>query len=370
MQETTTRQADLAEIVAALEKRQTLADDFVVPAPTMLVNQAGNLVIRDGGTDGLPYLDFSYEMTNLAHGQLAERLGVPIAYWRRMQADAGLLLAENANYWLARDGRKFLVRTLRGEEGDGLVRAVLSNSYQAVDDLDCLLAVLAGITAAGVEADVKVDLTPSRMVGYVVAEGIAVNAPELLKAYRDPRTGRTGTEFPIVSAGIGFSNSEVGGGAFNLYPRIVFQVCKNGMTRPADGIKTVHVGGKLAEGPVNWAADTQRKNLELITAKARDAVATFLDRPYLEKVIAELQALAGVELTRPAETIEKVAKQLVYTQDQKESILGAFIKGGDTSALGVTHAVTYVAQYEPDGDTAFELENSALRAGELAAALG
>lgn len=366
MQESPIRGGDLTEVVAALNARNQLADDLVVPARRLIISSEGELVLREGGEDGLPVLDTAYELSQLAHGQMAERLDVPVAYWRRMQAHP-LLLAENANYWLGRDSRKFLVRTLRGGDGPGFVRAVLSNSFQAVDDLDVLLAVLAGINAAGIEAQASVDLTERRMVANITAPGIEVNAPELLRAYRDPASGRSGLDYPIVSAGISVSNSEVGHGAFSVMPRIVFLVCRNGMTRPADAIKSIHLGGKLEEGRVNWSSDTHRKNLELVMAKARDAVATFLDRPYLEKVLADLQELAGVELTKPAEAIERVSKQLTFTGEQQTAILDAFIRGGDLSALGVAQAVTFVAQHTEDGDAAFELENAALRAAEMAA---
>jgi len=46
-----------------------------------------------------------------------------------------------------------------------------------------------------------------------------------------------------------------------------------------------------------------------------------------------------------------------------------FIRGGDLTAGGVMHAVTSAAQIQDDADTAHEMESSALRALDLAAAL-
>src|SRR5436190_21348730 len=112
----TIRGAELAEAVAVLNARKTLVDDMVVPASQLVVTAGGRLAIREGGTDDMPIFDTEYDMGSIAHAHLADRLEVPLAYWRRMQAHT-LLLAENANYWLGRDSRKFLIRALRDAEG-------------------------------------------------------------------------------------------------------------------------------------------------------------------------------------------------------------------------------------------------------------
>jgi hypothetical protein len=50
-------------------------------------------------------------------------------------------------------------------------------------------------------------------------------------------------------------------------------------------------------------------------------------------------------------------------------ILDHFIKGGDLTAGGIMHAVTSAAQVQDDGDAAWDMENTALEALQLAAAL-
>ncbi|RSM84379.1 DUF932 domain-containing protein, partial [Streptomyces sp. WAC 01325] len=39
----------------------------------------------------------------------------------------------------------------------------------------------------------------------------------------------------------------------------------------------------MSEGVVEFSQDTQEKNLTLITAQTRDAVATFMNRDYVER---------------------------------------------------------------------------------------
>ena len=66
-----------------------------------------------------------------AHGQLAERVGIPKAYYDRMREHAPALFDTNVNHWLlASDGRR-LVRTL-----DGHARAILSDRYRMLDNDD------------------------------------------------------------------------------------------------------------------------------------------------------------------------------------------------------------------------------------------
>ena len=49
------------------------------------------------------------------------------------------------------DARNFLVRCFRGDPGQpGVARALLSDSYKVMDNFDLLLAVLDGVTQAGV----------------------------------------------------------------------------------------------------------------------------------------------------------------------------------------------------------------------------
>lgn len=58
-------------------------------------------------------------------------------------------------------------------------------------------------------------------------------------------------------------NSETGRGAFTLLPRLVVQVCRNGMTIARGAMRAVHLGERLDEGPVTWSGNTQDKTLAL-----------------------------------------------------------------------------------------------------------
>ena len=95
----------------------------------------------------------------------------------------------------------------------------------------------------------------------------------------------------------------------------------------------------------------------------------FLSPGYAERVVRELEKQAGHRLADAAKTVEVISARLRYTEAQQAQILDHFIKGGDLTAGGIMHAVTSAAQVQGDGDAAWDLENSALDALNLAASL-
>jgi hypothetical protein len=255
-------------------------------------------------------------------------------------------------------------------DGPGVVRAFLSDGYKIIDSLDVLLAALDGVRQAGFPVQIEgCDLTERRMYVRVVCEEVRVLAPALLAGYRSPFTGASGAENPVVFAGFVLTNSETGCGAFTLTPRLVVQVCRNGMTITRDAVRAVHLGERHEEGIVAWSGNTQDKTLALITAKTTDAVQAFLTPAYAGRVVRALERDAGHPVADPQAAVETVSQRLRFTDAQQNEILAQFIRGGDVTAGGVMHAVTAAAQTQADADTAHEMESAALRAMEIAAAL-
>lgn len=385
--QTTTRNATLADLALMLQERQARKVDVVASAPAfrsesgvIVVDGTEPIITDDGVTDG----DGRYRPTVVADEQLADKLGVPIRYLRRMREQRPDLLDANLNGWLhgdvdpetglvgaaGADERKFLLRAFRGDDGgEGVLRAVLSDGYGFLDDLDVLTATLDGVRQSGAEVDVtRCDVTERRMYVKIEAPAVAVVADALLDGYRSPYTGNAGADNPLVHAGFRLVNSEVGCGAFSLVPELTVQVCNNGMTMTRDIMRAVHVGGRLDEGLIRWSADTERKTLQLVSARARDAVATFLDAEYVGRIVDELTAKAQTPIVDPVATVERVGKRMGYTQEQTAGVLDHFIKGGALTSGGVLHAVTSWAQTIDDADQAWEFQTTAIDA--MAAASG
>jgi hypothetical protein len=178
---TTLRNAGLEEMTAILQQQQARKFDLVAPAGRLRVKHgqlalAGldPLIEADGVTDP----NGTYTPTEVFDEGVAARLEIPRAYLRRLREQRPDLYDANVNGWLAgrkplmrypsdlhgdgeavvlREGtapdpRSFLVRLFRGEQtGAGIARALLSNRYARLDNLDGLMAMLAGITEAGIE---------------------------------------------------------------------------------------------------------------------------------------------------------------------------------------------------------------------------
>ncbi|MET9881521.1 DUF932 domain-containing protein [Actinacidiphila glaucinigra] len=369
---TATRNASLADLADLLKSQQADKVDVVAPAAALTAHD-GQVVVRGVApvlsANGVTLADGTYRPTQVADEGIADKLRIPLAYLRRMRAENLPLFDLNVSGWLEADpSRRFLLRTFRStEEGTpGVLRALLSDSYRVIDNFDILTAALTGVRDSGHGVQITgCDLTDRRMLVRVESEHVRVHAPQLLKGYRSPFTGQTGDELPIVSAGFVISNSEVGSGAFTITPRIVVQICRNGMQMGHDALKAVHLGAKLEAGVIRWSADTESKTLDLISARARDAVATFMDRAYVEAKLREIEERAGAPVKDPAAAIEFVAKKLRYTDSVRESVLSHFIQGGQVTAGGVMQAITATAQTLGDADAAHELEGTALTAMAL-----
>ncbi|MEE1737078.1 DUF932 domain-containing protein [Streptomyces sp. BE147] len=367
------RNASLDDMVSLLKAQQDSKIDIVTSAAALRMEEgmlrvAGDLHLLD--ENGVGRAEATLLPTEVFDEQAGAKLLIPVGYLKRTRREHVGLYDANINGWLgSAPERMFMVRTLQDRScGTGVARALMSDRYKVMDNLDVLAAALQGIRQAGhpVEAPVC-DLSDRRMYVRIEAPQIAVAAREMLKDYRSPFSGQSGAELPTVHAGLVISNSEVGCGRVSITPRAVFEVCSNGLTITKDTMQAVHVGAKLDEGTIDWSVPTQTKELELITSKTADAVAHFLSHNYVEQVIDDLTKQATTEIRDPGATVKEVTKQLGIPAETADAIFRHFIKGGQTTAGGVMQAFTSVAQTVKDADAAHTLESKALEALALAA---
>lgn len=369
------RDGSIADMVHLLRNQYENRQDMIQAARGIRA-EGGNLIIAGASQQllwdqGVTSTEGVYLPTEVCDEGISDKLEIPLAYVRRMRATHPELWDANVNGWLDRDpGRKFMIRTFPGFDGTpGVARAFLSHRYQIIDNFDVLTAAMQGIRDAGVGVDILgCDLTERRMHVRAVARNLAQAAPQLLRNYRAPN-GNRGADNPLVSMGIRIRNSELGDGAYVVAPYVVIQVCTNGMTVTQDAQRVVHLGAGKDVGTIQWSHDTNRKSLALITAKTTDAVRAFLQPEYLAEFITGIEAQAATPIVDPNAAILHVSKRLKFTDQQRTEIFRDFISGGDVTAMGVMQAVTSVAQRQPDGDTAANMEARALDALALAASL-
>lgn len=384
----TLRNSDLRTLVQVLKDQHAAKVDLVVPTNSIRLD-AGRLII-DGqelilDDTGVTDPNGAYTTTHVVDQNLADLFGIPVRYIRRMRAEKIGLLDINVNEWAADATGKSLLRIIQGSNVEdptsmGYVRAILSDRYGFRDHLDTVMSVLQGLREVTVVGDdgvekrldasnvTGIDLSDERIYLSVDVPEIKIHAQDLVKNYHF--YDQDSKDNPFMSAGLVFTNSEVGRGAFQILPRAVVQVCKNGMRRDVDGFRKVHLGGRLQEGSINWSVETQDAANEFVKAQVKDAVKSFLSEGYLTNLRDDLLKDAGVEIpgSNAKETVELVGKKLQYSAAEQDMILDDFMANGQLTSGGILHAVTSATQRIENPDRAFEFEGTAVQAMQLAAA--
>jgi hypothetical protein len=417
----TARNATAQDLVTILNEQQASKLDIVVPATSMKAKD-GLIVVKNSEPvltdDGVTTVNGTYRPTEVFDEGVSAKLSIPRQYLRTLRETRPDMYDQNVNGWLhgrsrvttlpaiggqgqraevgrevlyPADDRAFLLRLFKGEGGEGVARAMLSDKYSlSMDNLDILTAVMSGIRDSGVSVITRVtDLSERAMRVRFEAPDVNTLAPGLLDGYRDPFTGgtvrRAGTfdelrqqygahhifsdkDAPVAFMGFDFRNSETGGGAYTLTPVVEMVKCTNGWTIRKEGIRKVHLGSKLAEGLVRPSLDTLQKAGQLVAAETRDAVSQWLDKGYLERMIAELTEKAAAPVASPTETVPAVVAGLGFSPDEQKGVLDMFILGGQMTSGGIAQAVSAFAQTVDDVDRAYEIELKAVEAMERAAA--
>lgn len=373
----TLRKTDFHTLLATLDEQQARKVDVVTPATNLCFSKGNLRVLRSDlepelTADGVKSPVQEFVPNEVFDGGLADRLGGPVtATYLRKLREAGWtdILDGTLNAIIhGKTGirepqtKSVMVRALKDADGGpvGTARALLSNSYRIVDHVETLRAAMAGMQAAGLGAQhvTQADLTARRMYVTIEVPEIRAAASTLLKDYVSPFTGNRGADNPIVHAGFVLGNSETGDGTFFLYPRIVAEVCTNGMTIKKDvgALVQRHLGARLDDGLIQYSDETRAANRELISRMAQDTVRTFLTQGYLESVISKLEEKAGEPVAKPEAAIKEVTRKLEVPA-LYDDVLAHFIKGADLTRGGIMHAVTAAAQSaDIDADTAFRME--------------
>lgn len=337
----------LVELATELQRQLIAKKDMIVPA-SLMRHQTG-----DGGVCTLHITEADgprdYAVTELARRQLADKLKIPYAYFERMRTEQPALLDRNINTWLQSDGAdRRLIRTL-----DGQVRAVLSDRYRRLDNVDLaesVLPILLRLPQARVES---VELTDTRMYLKVVT----------------PSQRYEIAPGDIVQAGVVVINSEVGYGSLSVQPLLYRLVCKNGLIVPDHGLRKTHVGRTQSspdESVTVFKEDTLRADDEAFFLKTRDVVEAAVSEATFGVIAQRLQQTLGIPLRGdPVRSVEVLANRYALNDGERNGVLRHLIAQGDLSAYGLVNAVTGYAQEVVDYDRATEFEALGGKLSEL-----
>lgn len=333
----------LQELAVEIDRQHRAKFDYLAPTSEIeLVSDytGSHFVIKN------EYGNKSFEITENAHRQIGEYVGIPAKYYDRLRG-VPKLLAQNVNHWLHPVGTEpnsRMVRTL-----DGNVRAFLSDRYRRIDNVlvaEAVLPIIGQTSGAEVKS---CEVTDDRMYLKVV----------------NPRLETEVTKGDIVQAGIVISNSEVGLGSVKVAPLIYRLVCTNGMIAADNAVKKYHIG-RANESDVDLSIfrdETIEADDRAFVMKLQDTVRAAVNEAIFARIVDKMRSAreAKIEARTVPKVVELTSKEVGIMQHEQEGILGHLIEGGELSLYGLGNAVTRYAQDVKSYDRSTELENIGYR---------
>ena len=327
----------LQEMGRELQRQRNNRQDFIADTRSleMETNEYGSTLhlAIDGRTYG-------YQVSDIAHQQIASRLNIPYRYYQKMQTESPKLLDTNVNTWLNKNAERRMIRIL-----DGKVRAFLSDRYRRLDNLELCAAVLPVIQEMkGVNIE-SCEVTPTRMYLKVVNKKMKAEV----------------TVGDVVQAGFVIPNSEVGLGSLRVEPLVFRLVCKNGMICKDYAQKKYHVGRQVNVSEDSayelYSEETLAQDDKAFFMKVQDVVRNAVDSARFKMTVEKLRESTQVQLTNePVKAVEILADKFQLNENERGDILRQLFIAGDNSRYGLINAVTAASKIAKTYDRATELE--------------
>ena len=316
--------------------------DYLVSSDKMTMETYGGLpvlrVLDSAGEDCMEPL----ELNSTAHRQMSGYLRIPANYYERMLKEYPELLAHNVNSWLSRTQEVKLLRTL-----DGTARAILSNRYWCVDNLQLLQAAVPVIGNMLGMSVVSCGLTETHMYVKIVSERLR------------------GDVVPgdAIQYGVCITNSEVGMGAIAIQPLLYRLVCTNGMVvgeHLGTGARRVHKGAPLTlpggfrryypPGDTHIRGFIEQFQKSLNEALQGAQFGALMDR-------MRLATQAHIQAQDLTLLLQKIGSAFGLREAEQECVLNHLLGGQDMTLYGLSCAVTRYAQDVVSYDRATHLES-------------
>ena len=327
----------LQELGRELQRQRNNRQDFIADTRSLAMETTAYGSTLNMMIDGKTY---GYQVSDIAHQQIASRLNIPYRYYQKMQTESPKLLDTNVNAWLKQNPDRRMIRVL-----DGKVRAFLSDRYRRLDNLELCAAVLPVIQemkGANIES---CEVTPTRMYLKVVNKKLKSEV----------------TVGDVVQAGFVISNSEVGLGSLRVEPLVFRLVCKNGLICKDAAQKKYHVGRQvnISEDSAYelYSEATLEQDDKAFFMKVQDVVRNAVDSTRFKMTVEKLRESKQIQLSyEPVKSVEILADKFQLSENERGDILRKLFIGGDNSRYGLINAVTAASKIAKTYDRATELE--------------
>lgn len=336
---------ELTELATELQRQADSERDFIVGSKHLSMNTNAELMLPESGE--------ALGVTDFAHGQMADFVEVPRAYYRRMQAEDPSLLSANVNRWLRDmpdDSRRMVRSNYKG------VRALVSDKFRR--ELSNYGVAKRALEIAVQERNaqaVSQTVTDTRLYLKFVYPGIEREIP-----------GRPGD---VMKAGLLVRNSEVGHGRFYVAPWALRKVCVNGMVAETE-IAKYHVGRRIeVQDRIEALLSDRTKDLQdaAVWAEVEDIMRASFDEDFFGTWVDTMGQSADRKIESgdlPA-VVDVTRRELRLPASTSDDILGHLMKGGDLTQWGLANAITRTAEDVFDYETATDLETAGGRLIEM-----
>lgn len=326
----------IQNLYGELERQRAARKDLIADTRSISVNSVGNLSMLTVTTSDDK---LSYRISEIAHRQIADRLGIPYKYYERMRQENPALLDSNINSWLNTMPEKRMLRTL-----DGKLRAFLSDRYRRLDNLELVDHVLPVIAAMKGCEIASCDVTETHLYLKVINKTMKT---EIVPG-------------DIVQAGFVVSNSEIGLGALKVEPLVYRLVCKNGLISKDFAHKKYHTGRQVedTDNAYELYSDaTLAQDDKAYFMKVQDIVSAAVDETKFMLTVNKLRMAKDLKTgDDPVQMVEVLGDRYVLNKNERASILRHFIMTGEFTQYGLVNAVTRSSQDVADYNRATELE--------------
>lgn len=339
----------ISDLAMELDRQHKAKADYVLETPQIRLRpgEGSNKGQVEISTPAIP----TAVITEHCHRQIADRLKIPGTYYNRLRAKHPDLLCDNVNALFTREPERRMLRTL-----DGKARALLSDRYRRIDNIQLVQAVLPTIAGLGDAVEIgSCEVTETRLHLKVLFKDVAGWVD-----YQKP--GKHVRVRQEVRSGFALFNSEVGLGRYTVQPFAEVLVCTNGLIIDEYATAKTHLGRRVEsnddEGTLEiWSQETHQVDDKLLTLKLRDTIHAMATQEKFDVVVDRMNQQADKEVTSdPQKAVEALASEFLLNETEGASILRHLIQGGDLSRWGYINAVTRVAQDAATYDRATELE--------------